>query len=119
MNIGPQPDGCLPEVAIERLKKVGEWMNVYGETIYGTRGGIIQPHDWGVTTQKQNRLFVHILNLKDKALYLPTGNTRIKKAVDFVSRKQVRMQKCDGGVVLYLDQVPTDVDKVVELEMAK
>ena len=26
MNIGPQPDGCLPEVAVQRLKEVGEWM---------------------------------------------------------------------------------------------
>ena len=104
---------------MERLKKVGEWMNIYGETIYGTRGGIVAPHPWGVTTQKQNRLFVHILDLKDNALYLPTGNVRIKKAVDYVSRKPVRMQKCDGGVILSLDQAPTDVDKVLELEMAK
>ena len=94
-------------------------MDIYGETIHGTRGGIVAPHDWGATTQKQNRLFVHILNLKDKALYLPTGTTRIKKALDYVSRKPVRMQKCEGGVVLYLDQVPTDIDKVIELELVK
>ena len=37
MNIGPQPDGCLPEVAVQRLKEVGEWMKVYGETIYGLK----------------------------------------------------------------------------------
>ena len=36
MNIGPQPDGELPAVALERLAEVGEWMKVYGETIYGT-----------------------------------------------------------------------------------
>lgn len=117
MNIGPQPDGCLPEVAVDRLKKVGEWMNTYGETIYGTRGGIVAPHPWGVTTQKQNRLFVHILNLKDKALFLPTGNVRIKKAIDFVTRQPVRMQKCEGGILLTLNQVPTCVDKVLELEL--
>ena len=29
MNIGPQPDGCLPEVAVQRLKEMGEWMKVY------------------------------------------------------------------------------------------
>ena len=61
MNIGPQPDGELPAVALERLAEMGEWMKTYGETIYGTRGGIVAPHDWGVTTQKGNRLFVHIL----------------------------------------------------------
>lgn len=115
MNIGPQPDGCLPEVALERLKEVGEWMKTYGETIYGTRGGMVAPHDWGVTTQKDNRLFVHVLNLQDKALFLPTGDKKFKKALDFASRKAVKMQKCQGGVMLFFDAVPTDVDKVVEL----
>ena len=117
MNIGPQPDGCLPAVAVQRLKEMGEWMKVYGETIYGTRGGFVAPHDWGVTTQKDNRLFVHILNLQDKALYLPTGNKTVKKAVDFVSRKAVKMQKCQGGVMLYFDSVPTEVDRVVEVQL--
>jgi len=67
MNIGPQPNGELPALAIERLKELGEWMKIYGETIYGTRSGIVEPHDWGVTTQKDNILYVHILNLQDKA----------------------------------------------------
>lgn len=44
MNIGPQPDGELPEVALERLAEIGKWMKVYGETIYGTRGGCVAPH---------------------------------------------------------------------------
>ena len=94
---------------------MGEWLRLYGETIYGTRGGIVAPHDWGVTTQKGNRLFVHILNLKDKSLFLPTGNRKVKKAFDFVSKKAVKVEKCDGGVVITLDKVPTDVDKVVEI----
>ena len=45
MNIGPQPDGELPAVALERLAEMGEWMKTYGETIYGTRGGIVAPHN--------------------------------------------------------------------------
>lgn len=117
MNIGPQPDGCLPEVAVERLKKMGEWMKVYGETIYGTRGGFIAPHDWGVTTQKGNRLFVHILNLQDKSLFLPLGDKKVRSAVDFVSRRAVKTQKCQGGVVICFDNVPTEIDRVVEIQL--
>ena len=116
MNIGPQPDGCLPAVAVERMKEMGEWMKTYGETIYGTRGGMIAPHDWGVTTEKNNRMYVHILNLKDKSLFLPLEGKNVKKAVDFVSRKAVKYQKCQGGIVIALDAVPTDIDKVVELQ---
>ncbi len=117
MNIGPQPDGCLPEVAVQRLKEMGEWMKTYGETIYGTRGGRVSPHDWGVTTEKDNKIFVHILNLKDRSLFLPITDKNAKRAVDYVSRKAVKMQKCQGGVLITLDSVPTDVDKVVEIQM--
>lgn len=90
-------------------------MKVYGETIYGTRGGIVAPHDWGVTTQKGNRLFVHILNLKDKSLFLPIGEREVKKAFDFASKKAVKVQKVDGGIVISFDAVPNDIDKVVEI----
>ena len=115
MNIGPQPDGCLPEVAVQRLKEVGEWMQTYGETIYGTRGGCITPHDWGVTTQKGNRLFVHILNLPDKALFLPLEGKQVKQALDFVTRQSLKFKRVEGGITLLLDEVPTETDKVVEL----
>ena len=117
MNIGPQPDGCLPAVAVQRLKEMGEWMKTYGETIYGTRGGRVSPRDWGVTTEKDNKIFVHILNLKDRSLLLPITDKNTKHAVDYVSRKAVKMQKCQGGVLITLDSVPTDVDKVVEIQM--
>ena len=117
MNIGPQPDGCLPAVAVQRLKEMGDWMKTYGETIYGTRGGRVSPRDWGVTTEKDNKIFVHILNLKDRSLFLPITDKHAKCAVDYVSRKAVKMQKCQGGVLITLDSVPTDVDKVVEIQL--
>ena len=115
MNIGPQPNGELPAVAVERLKGVGEWMSKYGETIYGTRGGLVAPHDWGVTTQKGNKLYVHILNLQDKALFLPIVDKKVKKAVVFADKTPVRFTKNKEGIVLELAKVPTDVDYVVEL----
>lgn len=117
MNIGPQPDGNLPEVAVSRLAEMGEWMKTYGETIYGCRAGIVAPHNWGVTTQKGNKLYVHILDLKDKGLFLPTGNKKIKSAVDFVTRRPVKMAKSGDGITLLLNEVPTEIDKVIELEL--
>ena len=119
MNIGPQPDGELPAVALERLAEVGEWMKVYGETIYGTRGGCIVPHPWGVTTQRENKLYVHILELQDKALFLPLEGKKVRKAVGYADRLPVKFRKCEGGVMLYLPEVPTDIDKVIEVEIEK
>ena len=118
LNIGPQPDGELPAVALDRLEQVGKWMQVYGETIYGTRGGCVAPHPWGVTTQKEGKLYVHILELQDKSLFLPLEGMRVKRAVDFVTRHPVKMQKCKDGILIQLEEVPTDIDKVVELEIS-
>ena len=118
LNIGPQPDGELPAVALDRLEQVGKWMQVYGETIYGTRGGCIAPHPWGVTTQKDGKLYVHILDLQDKSLFLPLEGVRVKRAVDFGTRHPVKMQKCKDGILIQLEEVPTDIDKVVELEIS-
>ena len=52
LNVGPRPNGEFPEIAVERYKAMGKWLEQYGETIYGTRGGIVTPRHWGVTTQK-------------------------------------------------------------------
>ena len=115
MNIGPQPDGELPAVAVQRLAEMGEWMKQYGETIYGTRSGAVAPHDWGVTTQKGNKLYVHILDLKDAALFLPLTDKKVKKAVLFKDRSPVRFTKTKAGVLLEFAEVPKDIDYVVEL----
>lgn len=37
LNVGPQPDGELPDVALSRLKELGDWMKINGEAIYGSR----------------------------------------------------------------------------------
>jgi alpha-L-fucosidase len=36
LNIGPKPDGTLPEQAVEILRGMGAWLQVNGEAIYGT-----------------------------------------------------------------------------------
>lgn len=37
LNVGPRPDGTLEETAYERLKAIGDWMQVNSEAIYGTK----------------------------------------------------------------------------------
>lgn len=37
LNIGPGPDGTLDSVAYSRLEEMGDWININGEAIYGTR----------------------------------------------------------------------------------
>lgn len=114
MNIGPQPNGELPAAAIEHLKEVGQWIDIYGETIYGTRGGDVTPHQWGVSTRKGNRLFIHILDLKDNGLYIPLV-AKVSKAVQFADKTPIQFKQTKQGVLLELPKVPDEIDYVIEL----
>ena len=117
MNIGPQPNGELPAIAVERMKEMGEWMQQYGETIYGTRQGDVSPHSWGVSTRKGNRLFIHILDWQDNRLYLPL-KSKVKKAFKYADKTPISFQQDKEGVLLKLNETPTDTDYVVELTLS-
>jgi len=117
LNIGPEPGGALPELALNRLQSLGKWLNQYGETIYGTRGGFVGPHEWGVSTQRGNKLYIHILNCMDSSLFIPTGNHKIKSATVFGANKRVNFTKTGNGITLNIDTVPTDIDYIVELTL--
>ena len=115
LNIGPQPNGELPATALARLKEMGEWLRKYGDTVYGTTAGDIQAQEWGVTTRKGNRLFVHIFNLKAQELQLPLS-CKVVKAFTYDNKQTVKFTKVkEGGVILKLNEVPSGTDYIVEL----
>ena len=116
MNIGPQPNGELPAVAVQRMKEMGEWMNQYGETIYGTRGGDVAPQAWGVSTRKGNRLFIHVLDWQETMLRLPL-KAKVKKAVQFMDGTALTFRQDKEGVLLTFPKVPTETDYVIELTL--
>lgn len=118
LNIGPQPDGDLPAVAVERLHEIGRWMEVYAPTVRGTRGGPVAPRPWGVTTHRDNTVFVHILELQDRQLFLPLEH-KVVRAVRFADRQPVRFRQDKEGIVLSLDEVPDATDFVVELTLGR
>jgi alpha-L-fucosidase len=37
LNIGPKPDGTIPEPEEEMLREIGRWLSVNGEAVYATR----------------------------------------------------------------------------------
>jgi alpha-L-fucosidase len=37
LDIGPRPDGTIPEPIRERLLAIGSWLKINGEAVYGTR----------------------------------------------------------------------------------
>ena len=114
LNIGPQPNGELPAAALDRLKALGEWTSQYGETIYGTTAGDIPAQDWGVTTRKGNRLFIHVFDLNATELFLPLS-CKVKKAFVYDTREAIKMRRTKEGVNLTFNAIPTGTDYIVEL----
>lgn len=114
LNVGPQPNGELPEVAVERMQAMGEWLKLNGETIYATEAGDIKQQEWGCTTRKGNRLFVHIFELDDEALYLPL-DSKVVSAKAFADGRKVEFERVKGGILLHTGKVADTVDYIVEL----
>jgi len=117
LNIGPQPNGELPEQSLARLKEIGQWLSVYGETIYDTQGGDIQAQPWGTTTRKGKRLFVHLLSPDTLDIDLPL-KCRVSAAKTFDGHHPVKFTRLKkGGITLHLTELPQPQvpDYIIEL----
>jgi len=124
-NVGPMPTGEIEPRQVERLKEMGAWLKKYGESIYGTRGGPFPPASWGVTTHKDNKVYVHILNWPTDTITLPpikqkivksrllTGGTVIAKQTDesmAISVPSAARNEIDTIVVLQVEGKATDIE---------
>jgi alpha-L-fucosidase len=116
LNIGPMPTGRVQPEFVERLHAIGEWMQKNGDTIYGTRGGPITPRSWGVSTQKGQDIFVHVLDWKDEYLALPEL-PGVKGAHLFGSNAPLELKPLNGGLLLRLPTKGRDpIDTIVVLQ---
>ncbi len=67
LNVAPKADGTFEQEQIERMQKVGRWLEKYGESIYGTQGGPVVNGPWGGMTHKENNAYIHVIEwVKDK-----------------------------------------------------
>jgi alpha-L-fucosidase len=52
LNVGPTAEGEFPSESIDILAKIGDWMKVNGEAVYGTTASPWGSFDWGRCTKK-------------------------------------------------------------------
>jgi alpha-L-fucosidase len=118
LNVGPMPNGLIQPEHAARLREMGAWLKEYGETIYGTRGGPLTPRDWGVTTQKGNKVYVHVLNWQDESLVLPAWGKKLKSAKMFKEKTPLKFSENEFGITLKIPRSNFDeIDTVIELEI--
>ena len=118
LNIGPQPNGELPATALDRLKDMGEWLSVNGETIYGTEGSPFAEQSWGTATRNGDRLFLHVIKPGTTEIIIPS-DLKVKKAETFASRTPVETKKSKDGTILRMDATPDVPDHIIEVTLKK
>ncbi|HEV7502953.1 MAG TPA: alpha-L-fucosidase, partial [Vicinamibacteria bacterium] len=117
LNVGPMASGKIQPEFVARLAEMGVWLTANGQAIYGTRGGPIPPRPWGVTTQKDDTVYVHVLDAEDPVLALPAFPRRIKSARRLADGRAVAVQQTPLGVTLALGEGRDAYDTIVVVEL--
>ncbi len=118
LNIGPQPNGELPAAALERLEGIGQWMEGNGESVYGTQPVAQSQVEWGVMTQKEGRLFLHVFDNDRTQLTIPRTTGKPKVVRILASKKPLRFtfNKKAKTLTVYLPDMRDADDFVVEVQ---
>jgi alpha-L-fucosidase len=118
LNVGPMPNGKIQPEFVNTLKEIGRWTDKYGETIYGTRGGPVSPRTWGVTTQKANKVYVHILNAEDNNLLIPDFGKKVKNITLFTTGIKLKFKQDTFGIAISVPaEILDETDTVLVMEI--
>jgi alpha-L-fucosidase len=60
LNVGPTARGTIPQPSVQRLKTMGQWLDVYGEAIYGADASPVKSPAWGRYTTKGKTVYAHV-----------------------------------------------------------
>ena len=132
LNMGPKPDGSVPEEEVSRLEAVGKWMSKNGATIYESepyRGGW---HPYADFTRKGNTLYIHVYFWPANtpaanwlSFFRPTTvvaigglQTKVKSARLFASGRKVDFRQDDISVQFtgLPQKAPDDPATVIAVE---
>jgi alpha-L-fucosidase len=118
LNVGPMPNGKIQPEFVQTLGLVGAWTERYGDSIYGTRGGPVPPQSWGVTTHKDNRVFVHVLDWQQDSVLIPELGRPIDQVRTFPDGLALDWENTEFGTLLRLPAAAEGPDRVVEITWA-
>jgi len=121
LNVGPTSEGLIPEPSVIRLKEIGKWMKVNGESIYGTSASPFRKLDWGRCTAKPGKLYLHVFDWPANGkLEVPGLRNKVKKAYLLAEKKHelaVTREDKDKVVITLPPKSLDAIDTVVVLEI--
>ena len=119
LNIGPDAHGAFPPAVKDTLKVIGNWMKVNGESIYGTSAGLFPYLKFGHCTQKDNKLYLQVLNWPaDGQLKIPLQNEVQKAYILAAGKTPLQYSKRDKYLYVQVPKkAPDTLATVIVLEL--
>ncbi len=120
LNVGPGPDGRIPPEFAARLKRMGEWLRVYGDSVYGTSASVFEKLPFfGRCTVKGNTLYIHVFGWPaDRRVKLPGLRAFLKRASMMDTGKTLNFRRSGTDIIISLpDACPDEDDSVVVVEL--
>jgi alpha-L-fucosidase len=117
LNTGPMPDGRIEARQAERFREIGAWLEKYGESIYGTRGGPWRDTSWGGTTNRENRVFVHVLRWTEDEIRLSPIPVSIL-GCRVLTGGTASLEQTDEGITIRVpEEYRKELDTIIELTL--
>ena len=118
LNVGPMPTGEIQSEFVERLEGIGRWMARYGESIYGTRGGPVEPSENYVTTCREGRIYLHVLDWRGGTrVTVPCLGKKVQNAWKMDDETSVQISRRGEDLVVSLSKDRQDsIDTIIVLE---
>ncbi len=119
LNVGPTAEGEIPQASVERLKAIGKWMKVNGESIYGTKASPFRKLAWGRCTRKPGGLYLHVFDWpSDGKLVVPGLRNKVLSAQLLATGAKLDFKRDGGNVVVKVPSKALDsIDTVVKLQI--
>lgn len=118
INVPPRADGSFAPDQIAILDEVGRWLARNGAAIYATRGGPFQPAEWGVSTHRGNKAWLHVMKWTSTTVVVRAPKQEIRGA-RLLDGPALHFTQSDGNLRI---TVPENLrklpDTVIELEFA-
>jgi alpha-L-fucosidase len=102
LNVGPQPDGVIQPEFQERLRAIGDWLAVNGESIYGTSYGPIQGASSIRTTVKRETVYIHVFDWPSSPLHIQELDAKAISARLLGSGQPLKFRQSEQGIEIDL-----------------